>query len=105
MYLRYVIKQFQSTATVVFDGYHGPPSTKSMEQNRRSSRTSTVDIMFTGSMHTTTTQAEFLGNGTSNYRLITTISSILDQAGPTVEQATSDIDRHNDCVYSPGTGR
>ena len=64
-----------------------------MEQNRRSSRTSTVDIMFTGSMHsTTTTQAEFLGNGTNNSRLITAISSILDQAGPTVEQATSGID-------------
>ena len=32
MYLRYVIKHYQSTATVVFDGYDGPPSTKSVEQ-------------------------------------------------------------------------
>ena len=46
-YFRYVIKHCQSTATVVFDGYHGPPSTKSVEQNRRSSRTSTADIMLT----------------------------------------------------------
>ena len=63
-----------------------------MEQNRRSSRTSTADIMFAGSMHSTTTQAECFGNGTNNYRLITAISSILDQAGLTVEQATSDTD-------------
>ena len=63
-----------------------------MEQNRRSSRTATADIMFAASMHTTTTQAEFLGNGTNNSRLITAISSILDQAGITVGQATSDTD-------------
>ena len=43
-------------------------------------------------MHTTTTQAECLGNGTNNSHLITAISSILDQAGLTVEQATSDTD-------------
>ena len=64
-----------------------------MEQNRRSSRTSTADIMFAGSMHTTTTQAEFLGNGTNNSRLINAISSILDQAGLTVEKVTSDTDK------------
>ena len=39
-------------------------------------------------MHTTTT----LGNGTNKSRLITAISSILDQAGITVEQATTDDD-------------
>ena len=44
--------------------------------------------MFTCSMHTTIT----LGNGTNNSRLIAAISSILDQAGITVEQATSDAD-------------
>ena len=38
------------------------------------------------------TRAEFLGNGTNNSRLITAISAILDQAGLTVEQATSDTD-------------
>ena len=62
-YLRYVIKHYQSTATVVFDGYHGHPSTKSVEQNFRSSKTSNVDIMFTVSIHT-------LGNGTKKSRLI-----------------------------------
>ena len=44
--------------------------------------------MFTGSMHTTTT----LGHGTNKSRLITAMSSILDQAGITVKQATSDAD-------------
>ena len=44
--------------------------------------------MFTGSMHITTT----LGNGTNKSRLIAAISSILDQAGIAVEQATSDAD-------------
>ena len=39
-------------------------------------------------MHTTTT----LGNGTNKSRIITAISSILDQAGITVEQATTDAD-------------
>ena len=39
-------------------------------------------------MHTTTT----LGNGTNKSRLITAISSILDQTGITVEQATTDAD-------------
>ena len=38
-------------------------------------------------MHSTT-----LGNGTNKARLITAISSILDQAGITVEQATTDVD-------------
>ena len=44
--------------------------------------------MLTGSMPTTTT----LGNGTNRSRFITAISSIIDQAGITVEQATADAD-------------
>ena len=67
-------------------------TTKSVKQNRRSSRTSTADIMSTGSMYTTTTLAEFLGSGTNKSRLITAISSILEQAGIMVEQATYDAD-------------
>ena len=56
-----------------------------VEQNCRSYKPSNVDIMFTVSMHT-------LGNGTNKSRLISAISSIFDQAGITVEQATSDAD-------------
>ena len=39
-------------------------------------------------MHTTTTP----GNGTNRSHLITAISSILDQAGITIEQAITDAD-------------
>ena len=48
-------------------------------------------------MHTTTT----LGNGTNKSRLITAISSILDQAGITVEQATTDADTFVSTALEP----
>ena len=75
-----------------FDGYVGGPSTKSVEQKHRAAKATAVDIMSTGSMHTTTTEAEFLGNGSNKSCLIHTMSSSLKNTGINVEQATSDAD-------------
>ncbi len=91
-YAIYVVNHFQSSSTVIFDGYGGTSSTKSMEQNRRSAKTCSADIMFTSSMHTTTTQGEFLGNKANKSRLIDAITIKLHQAGVTVKQAVADAD-------------
>ena len=75
-----------------FDGYVGGPSTKSVEQKHRAAKATAVDIKFTVSMHTTTTEAEFLGNGSNKSCLIHTMSSSLKNTGINFEQVTSDAD-------------
>ena len=92
MYLRNVIKHYQSNATVVFDGYDGPPSTKFVEQNRRASKALSAVSSLMASMHTTTTQAGFLGNGNNKSRFVLAISSGLLDAGIHIALATADAD-------------
>ena len=46
-YIAYISKHYHASATVVFDGYDGPPSTKSAEQNRRARIRTSADIVVT----------------------------------------------------------
>ena len=43
-YVRYVVKLYGASCTVVFDGYRGPPSTKGQEQRRRVALRSSVNV-------------------------------------------------------------
>ena len=73
------------------------------QQKRMGAKAPAADIIFTGSMHTTTTQAEFLENGNNESRRIHTMSASLKDAGVNVEQAISDADAM--MVFSSGTCR
>ncbi|KAG1698818.1 hypothetical protein GQR58_005644 [Nymphon striatum] len=57
-------------AIVVFDGYECTTSTKSAEQKRRATKSSSRDIMFDESMQTVTTQSAFSSNDRNKTRLI-----------------------------------
>ena len=91
-YKTYIIKHYHESATVVFDGYAGPPPTKSTEQNRRSKTRTSADMVIAPNLPTTTTQTAFLGNTCNKARLIDTLSLVLTSSGITVKQAESDAD-------------
>ena len=78
--------------TVVFDGYDGPPSTKSAEHDRRARLGTSVDIIIDPSLPTTTPQKDFLTNGKNQTRLIHELTKVLNDAGVTVKQAEADAD-------------
>ena len=91
----YIVKHYHEGATVVFDGYDRPPSTKSAEQNQRAKTCTSADIAIAPNLPTTTTQAAFLGSNCNNCnktRLIDTLSPVLTSSGITVKQAESVAD-------------
>ena len=88
----YIIKHYHEDATVVFDEYAGPPSTKSAEQTRRAKSCTSADIVIAPNLPITTNQAAFLGNNYNKVRLIDTLSLVLTSSGITVKQAEADAD-------------
>ncbi len=56
----YIIKHYYASATVVFDGYDGLPSTESEEQNRRAKNRTSVYIVVRPDLPTVTSQCAFL---------------------------------------------
>ena len=68
-YKTYIIKHYHQGATVVFDGYAGPPSTKSAEQNRRVKIFISADIVIAPNLPTTTIQAALHGINCNKARL------------------------------------
>ena len=62
VYETYIIKHYHVGATLVFDGYNAPPSTKSAEQNRGAMYTISAYIVVTPNLQTTTSLSAFLGN-------------------------------------------
>ena len=87
-----IFKHYHEGATVVFDGYTGPPSTKSAELNQRVKTCTSADIVIAPNLPTTTTQAAFLGNNCNKARLIDTLSLVLTSSGINVKKAESDAD-------------
>ena len=79
-------------AKVIFDGYDQQLSTKSVEHARRASKKFPASILMDGSMPTTTSQADFLGNVKNKGRLIKLLTHHLMNAGIDVQQARSDAD-------------
>ena len=69
----YIIKHYYASATVVFDGYDGLPSTESEEQNRRAKNRTSVYIVVRPDLPTVTSQCAFLGNNHSKSLLIQTL--------------------------------
>ena len=91
-YTSHVLNHYKTGATVVFDGYDGPVSTKSAEQNRRAKRSTSADIVIALNLPTTTSQSEFLGNRNNKTRLIQILSDMLITSGILVKQAAADAD-------------
>ena len=91
-YKSYILNRYKVGATVVFDGYDCPLSTKSAEQNRRAKSRTSASIMVSPDLPTTTTQNRFLGNRSNKTRLIQVLTAILEYAGIHVRQAKSDAD-------------
>ena len=79
-------------ATVVFDGYAGPSSTKSEEQKQRAAKRTSADMERAGHIKATVCQADFLGNPHNKQGLIKAASESLHAACIDVKQAVSDAD-------------
>ena len=62
-----------ASATVVFDGYDGLPSTESAEQNRRGRNRTSVYIAVRPNLPTITSQCALLGNNHNKSLLIQTL--------------------------------
>lgn len=93
-YVNYVLRHFNGTAIVVFDGYsRSSLSTKNEEHRRRSYKKSSVDLMIKGHIISTTTQEEFLGNTKNKTQLISLLSDRLNESGITTRQAENDADQ------------
>lgn len=90
-YIAYILKHYGVGTTTVFDGYN-TISTKAAEQLRRAKKTTSSDILFDQTMHTSTTQAAFLANSNNKRSLIEMLSSMLNQSGIAVKQASADAD-------------
>jgi hypothetical protein len=88
-YVSYVLRHYGEKA-VVFDGYD-EPTTKEIEQARRSAKASSPDIVCDLST-TSSSQAQFLGNKTNKGRFIKLLSDSLTSVNVTVYQAPGDAD-------------
>ena len=91
-YVQYIIRHYKHDAKVIFDGYDQQLSTKSVEHARRASTKVSASILMDGSMPTSTSQADFLGNVKNKGRLIKLLTHHLMNAGIDVQQARSDAD-------------
>ena len=69
----YIIKHYYASATIVFDGYDGLPSTESAEQNRRARNRTSVYIVIRPNLPTITSQCAFLGNNHNKSLIIQTM--------------------------------
>ena len=69
-YLDYILKHYGAGSTVVFDGDGNIPSTKVVEQRRRSNRYTSRDILFEDHTPTSTLQGAFLANSNNKNGLI-----------------------------------
>ncbi|KAG1667826.1 hypothetical protein GQR58_018190 [Nymphon striatum] len=92
-YVSYTERLYGNEAIVVFGGYKCATSTKSAEQERRATKSSSRDIMFDESMQTVTTQSAFLSNDRNKTRLISMLVQKFKDKFIKTRQATADADR------------
>lgn len=92
-YVSYVERHYPNRLViVVFDGYGAQLSTKVVEQSRRASKVTSAAIAVSPQINTSTTQAEFLGNGANKTSLIKLVSTKLRAVGIITRQAEADAD-------------
>ena len=91
-YVQYLIRHYKRDDKVIFDGYDQQLSTKPVEHARRASKKVSASVLMDGSMPTTTSQADFLGNVKNKGCLIKLLTHHLMNAGKDVQQARSDAD-------------
>jgi hypothetical protein len=92
-YVSYTERHYGNETIVVFDGYECTTSTKSAEQKRRATKSSSRDIMFDESMQTVTTQSAFLSNDGNKTRLISMLVHKFNDKFIRTRQAAADADR------------
>lgn len=92
-YVQHVIRRYGSNATVVFDGYEaGLMSTKSAEQQRRTTGKTSPTLTVRADIVVSTAQANFLGNGQNKTNLIHLLKPALEEKGIRVLQDPGDAD-------------
>jgi len=92
-YVDYVQNHFGSNSIVVFDGYENTSnSVKAMEQLRRSSKSSSVDICFDKQMTVTVSQEKLLSNRKNKTRLISMLTEKFEANNFPVKHAQDDAD-------------
>lgn len=92
-YIKYLKNNFGNNITVVFDGYSfNATSTKSAERMRRSTNSTSTDILFTENMIITVPQDKLLGNIKNKMRFIKYLSQTLQKNNIIVKQAEDDAD-------------
>ena len=92
-YVSYVQRHYPNhPVIIVFDGYGAQLSTKVVEQSRRASKVTSAVIAVSPQINTSTTQAEFLGNGANKTSLIKLVSEELRAVGILTRQAEADAD-------------
>ena len=92
VYISCVITNYSEGATVAFDGYEGPASTKMQEQNRRCLKLKTLDVVVDLNLVVSTSQSDCLSNSRNKAMLIKILSRQLQSHGLVVLQAAVDAD-------------
>lgn len=91
-YITYIQNHYSRKATVVFDGYDDPISTKKAEQKRRAAKGTAPDLLFTCDMKPTTSQTNFMHNGKNKSRLISMLKDYCKETDISTCQAGGDAD-------------
>ncbi|KAE8743752.1 hypothetical protein FOCC_FOCC009627 [Frankliniella occidentalis] len=91
-YISYAKRKFPLSSTIVFDGYDGRLSTKSIEQRRRAAMKTSPNLNIALNKEVRTAKDNFLGNGHNKSNLIKLLSPMLREEGFRVFQAESDAD-------------
>ena len=91
MYVRYINDKYQN-ATIVFDGYHGEPTTKDITHQMRKSGRPGVKIVVEESTQISTTKDEFFLHDENKQALIDILGPHLRHHGHLVLNARDDAD-------------
>lgn len=91
-FLSYIQNHFGLDSVVVFDGYDSKDSMKIAEQQRRSSKAVSRELLFDEEMKTVTTQTSFLANRANKLRLIKMIRRKFEYHRISTKQAEADAD-------------
>ena len=90
-YAAYVMNHYGSGCTIVVYGYD-VMSSKTAEQQRLATQSTSADILFEMDMNTTITQKAFLANGKSKMRLIEKLLLKFQGTGIHIKQHHADAD-------------
>ena len=92
IYVKYVSENYGKASHVVFDGYRGPPPTKSQEHERRAAMKASCRVDVQRHIPVTVSSSAFLGNGENKADFIDILKQDLLTKCISVAQAEGDAD-------------